>query len=152
MINVMTDQLAVVYAMIETIKDGAQVIAILIPREHSEAGICFVTPSDFSLQLGTMTRATGHRVLPHAHQPVRRETVGTQEALFIKSGRVRVDLYGTEKTYLLSRELRDGDVILFASGGHAVTVLESTTIVEVKNGPYVEGADKGILETERFAR
>jgi len=134
--------------MIETIKDGSKVVAIIIRRTYSEAGIKFPTPPDFSLQLGTMTRPVGYKVPPHVHHPVRRETVGTQEALFIRSGRIRVDLYGLERSYLESRELSDGDVVLFASGGHGITVLESATIVEVKNGPYVEGADKGLFASE----
>src|SRR5947209_1385548 len=72
---------------IETIVDHAAVVAIVIRGGYSPDGIRFITPADFSLQLGIMTRPAGHKVIPHIHLPVRRETIGTQEVLFMKSGR-----------------------------------------------------------------
>jgi len=76
------------------------------------------------------------------HQPVRRMTVGTQEVVFLKGGRIRVDLYDLERAQIASRVLSPGDTILFAGGSHGIAVLETATMVEVKNGSYIEGADK----------
>ena len=42
-----------------------------------------------------------------------------------------------------------GDLILLAGAGHGIKVLEKSTIVEVKNGPFVEGADKGRFEGKK---
>ena len=40
-------------------------------------------------------------------------------------------------------KLHAGDIILLLSGGHGFTILEdSTTIVEIKQGPYLDGKDK----------
>jgi len=69
--------------------------------------------------------------------------------LFIKSGVVRIDFYSYEQVYLESRELSAGDFILLAGAGHGIEVLEDATIVEVKNGPFIEGADKGRFEGKR---
>jgi hypothetical protein len=129
--------------MIETIKHDGTIVAIIIYKSYQVDGINFITPNDFSLQLGHMTRPQGYEVVPHIHNMVKRETIGTQEVLFIKSGRVAVDFYSLNQDYLESRELEAGDLILLAGAGHGITVLETATIVEVKNGPYVEGADKG---------
>jgi len=129
--------------MIDTIENNGAVVAIIIYRSHEHEGIKFITPQDFSLQLGFMTRPAGYEVVPHIHSPVRRETTGTQEVLLIKSGRVRIDFFNFDQDYLESRELQGGDVILLAGAGHGITVLEKATIIEVKNGPFVEGADKG---------
>lgn len=130
-------------AMIETISADGQTIAIIIYRDYRVDGIKFVSPLDFSLQLGHMTRPAGYEVVPHTHNPVHRHTVGTQEVLFVKAGVVRVDFYAMDHRYIDSRELKTGDLVLLAGAGHGIEVLEEATIVEVKNGPFIEGADKG---------
>jgi hypothetical protein len=134
--------------MIEAVRDNGEIIAIIISKDHrlGENQIEFVTPSEFSLQVRYMERSCGYRVIPHTHHPVRRETVGTQEVLFIKDGLIEIDFYSFEQVYLESRTLGAGDVILLAGAGHGIRMLEATTIVEVKNGPYIEGADKGRFE------
>ena len=58
----------------------------------------------------------------------------------------RVDFYSLKQEFLESRTLSAGDFILLAGGGHGMEFLEESTVVEVKNGPYVEGADKGRFE------
>jgi len=135
--------------MIEIIKHEDAIIAIIVRAEYRKAGIEFIAPKDFILQLGHMTRPEGYKVIPHLHNPVRRETIGTQEVLFIKNGRIRVDFYSFERVYLESRDLAAGDLILLAGGGHGISVLEAATIVEVKNGPFVEGADKGRFDGKK---
>lgn len=135
--------------MIEFVNDQEVTIAIIVRKDYRKEGIEFVTPSNYPLQLGHMTRPEGYRIAPHTHNPVRRETIGTQETLFIKSGRIRVDLYTRDQEYLESRDLARGDLILLAGGGHGITVLETATIVEVKNGPFVEGNDKGRFDGKR---
>lgn len=135
--------------MIETIIHNDQTIALIIYSTFKTEGIKFVSPNDFSLQLGHMHRPAGYRVVPHIHNPVPRNTIGTQEVLFIKSGKIRIDFYSFEQTYLKSRELSAGDIILLAGAGHGIQVLEDATIVEVKNGPFIEGADKGRFKDPR---
>ncbi|OFV91972.1 MAG: hypothetical protein A3H95_16045 [Acidobacteria bacterium RIFCSPLOWO2_02_FULL_64_15] len=135
--------------MIETIKNDNEIVAIIVYRDYQVDGIKFLSPNDFALQVGQMRRPTGYQVVPHIHNPVHRHTVGTQEVLFVKSGVVRVDFYSFAQVYLESRELRAGDLILLAGAGHGIEVLEEATLVEVKNGPFIEGADKGRFEGKR---
>lgn len=139
--------------MIETISHNGAIVAVIISRDHTlgENEIQFVTPTDFTLQLGYMNRPAGYEVVPHIHNPVRRETIGTQEVLFIKEGRIEVDFYSFDRVYIDRRVLSAGDLVLLAGAGHGITVLEAATIVEVKNGPFVDGADKGRFEGIRKA-
>ena len=134
--------------MIETIRYDDTVVAIIVYKDHrlGENQIEFITPNEFSLQLGYMNRPVGYQVIPHIHNPVRHETIGTQEALFIKEGVIEIDFYSFERVYLESRKLSAGDLILLVGAGHGITVLEAATIVEVKNGPFIPGADKGRFE------
>jgi mannose-6-phosphate isomerase-like protein (cupin superfamily) len=128
--------------VIETIKEGETTLAIIIRREYRREGIEFFTPDTFSQQLAYMNRPSGYVIPPHVHNPVRREVQYTKEVLFIKSGRVRVDFYDDQRTYLRSLVLLAGDVILLAFGGHGFEMLEPTEMIEVKQGPYAGEADK----------
>lgn len=128
--------------MIETLKIGDQLLAVIVPRSFSEPGIHFFTPDDLSQQLAHMRHPAGKVIDPHVHNPVDRSVQFTQEVLFIKRGRLRVDFYDNEQNYLESRVLEAGDVILLATGGHGFEVLEELEMVEVKQGPYAGDQDK----------
>lgn len=128
--------------MIETIKHGDTILAVVLPANHRSDGIQFFTPDEFSQQLAYMNHPNGHVISPHIHNEVKREVQFTKEVLFIRSGRLRVDFYDESRIYLESRMLEAGDVILLAHGGHGFEMLEDTEIVEVKQGPYAGNEDK----------
>jgi len=131
-----------VYLMIKTITYKDRTLAIWVPHHYQAEGIEFFTPDEFSQQLGYMKRSEGYAIPPHVHNPVTREVEFTNEVLFIKSGRVRVDFYDDEHNYLESHVLQSGDVILLAHGGHGFQMLEESEIIEVKQGPYAGEQDK----------
>lgn len=117
-------------------------LALIIRHTFHKDGIEFLTPSTYSQQIGYMNRPAGYVIAPHVHNPVPREVQFTKEVLFIKSGKLRVDFYADDQTYLQSTILYAGDVILLAFGGHGFEMLEPTEIIEVKQGPYAGDADK----------
>jgi mannose-6-phosphate isomerase-like protein (cupin superfamily) len=128
--------------MIEEIRIGEQLLAIIIRAEFRREGISFFTPNDLSQQLAFMRHPVGKVIQPHVHNPVPREVHYTQEVLFLRRGKMRVDFYDGEKLYLHSRVLSAGDVILLATGGHGFEVLEEIEMIEVKQGPYAGEMDK----------
>ena len=128
--------------MIETIKTGDQILAVIISRDFHQPGIHFFTPNDLSQQLAFMRHPAGKVIDPHVHNPVRRSVHYTQEVLLVKSGKLRVDFYDDAQQYLDSRVLHGGDVILLATGGHGFEVLEEVEMIEVKQGPYAGDQDK----------
>jgi len=132
-------------AVIKKITHKNRIIAIIIESSYRNDGITFFTPDDFSQQLAYMKRPLGYQIAPHIHKEVNRNVQHTQEVLFIKKGKIKVDLYTHEKAYLESTILESGDVILLASGGHGFTMLEESEMIEVKQGPYAGDEDK-----ERF--
>lgn len=89
-----------------------------------------------------MHHPAGKVIDAHVHNLVHRNLVLTQEVLFIKKGRLRVDFYDEYKDYLESCILEAGDAILLASGGHGFKVLEEVEMIEVKQGPYSGDLDK----------
>lgn len=89
-----------------------------------------------------MHHPAGKVIDAHVHNLVHRNVVLTQEVLFIKKGKLRVDFYDDYEDYLESRILGPGDIILLVSGGHGFIVLEEVEMVEVKQGPYAGEQDK----------
>ena len=132
--------------MVQEIVCHGKVQAIILSHQFQKSGIHFFTPDDFSQQLAYMNRPEGYRIPPHVHNPVPRSVELTQEVLFIKSGKVRVDFYDQDRTYFESRVLNAGDMILLAHGGHGFTMLEPSEIIEVKQGPYAGEKDKTRFE------
>ena len=128
--------------MIEQIFHKNELLSIIIKSSYKADGINFFTPDDYSQQLAYMNREKGYVILPHVHCTQQRNVLNTQEVLFIKSGKVRIDFYDNQKKYLKSKILNQGDVILLASGGHGFQMLESSEILEVKQGPYTGESDK----------
>lgn len=132
--------------MIEKIIHNDILVALIVRAGFSQPGISFFTPDAFSQQLAYMRHPTGKEIPPHVHNPVAREVSFTQEVLFIRKGKLRVDFYSDEREYLESRILEGGDTILLATGGHGFEVLEEVEMIEVKQGPYAGEQDKTRFE------
>jgi hypothetical protein len=89
-----------------------------------------------------MSYHSGKVIPAHTHNPVRREVSYTQEALFIRKRKGRIDFYTQQQEYRVSRLLSACHVILLITGGHGFETLEDLNMIEVKQGPYVGDADK----------
>lgn len=135
----------------EIVLDG-QLCAIILRAAYDEPGIQFFTPYGFSQQLASMSYPAGRLIPVHTHNPVRRDVFLTQETLFIRKGKLRVDFYSQQQEYRRSRILGPGDVILLIAGGHGFEILEDLNMVEVKQGPYAGEADKTQFTTESPAQ
>jgi mannose-6-phosphate isomerase-like protein (cupin superfamily) len=131
---------------VEQIEHKGQALALIVRNEFSKPGVSFFTANELSQQLAYMCHPAGKVIAAHIHNPVHRTVAFTQETLFIKRGRLRVDFYDADQTYLVSRELGPGDVILLIRGGHGFEVLEDLEMIEVKQGPYTGDKDKTCFE------
>ena len=127
---------------VESIEHKGEMFALIVRDEYSKPGVHFLTSNELSQQLAYMHHPAGKLIDAHVHNPVARSVAYTQETLFIKRGRLRVDFYDEQQIYLESRELKAGDVILLIKGGHGFEVLEELEMIEVKQGPYVGDQDK----------
>lgn len=127
---------------LEYVKNRKKLLATIIRNNYTSAGVDFITPAEYSQQVAYMHHQTGKVIDAHVHNPVHRSIVMTQEVLFIKKGKLRVDFYDDDEQYIESRILEAGDVILLVSGGHGFTVIEEVEMIEVKQGPYSGDEDK----------
>src|SRR3989344_9590730 len=97
---------------LEFIKKGEDLLAIILRREYTKEGTEFFTPEDFPQQVGFISKKKGEIIGAHIHRLVKREISLTQEVLFVRKGEIRADFYDSEKAYVDSRVLKQGDVIL----------------------------------------
>jgi hypothetical protein len=130
----------------EKVVNADKLLAIILRSDYSKDGIEFFTPNDFSQQLAYMNRPAGYKITPHVHNKVQREVFYTQEVLFIRKGKVKIDFYDDARNFIDTRVLETGDVILLASGGHGFEMLEPTEMIEVKQGPFAGEKDKTRFE------
>ena len=126
----------------EKIELDGKILGVIIRADYHKDGISFFTPDDFSQQLGYMNRSDDYIIAPHVHNLVERKVDLTQEVLFVRCGKVRVDFYDDNRNYLESRIVSAGDVVMLAHGGHGFKVLERAEMIEVKQGPYCGEQDK----------
>ncbi len=134
---------------IETIRHGTDVLAIIVRASHRPAsGITFLSPPDFVQQFAVMRRPKGEVIQAHTHPAFPRPIENFQETLWVRSGRVRMDLFAPDGSAAVSLDLAAGDAVLLAGGGHGFTFIEETELIEIKQGPYNPSKDKTILASE----
>lgn len=131
---------------IRLVKKKERLLGIIIKKDYEVEGVNFITPDDYSQQVAYMNHPTGKVIDAHVHNIVHRNVVMTQEVLFIRQGKLRVDFYDDYEDYLESHILDAGDTVLLVSGGHGFEVLEEVKMIEVKQGPY-----SGNMDKKRFA-
>jgi oxalate decarboxylase/phosphoglucose isomerase-like protein (cupin superfamily) len=83
-----------------------------------------------------MERPQGYEVKAHQHPPQDRYLTTTSECLFIEKGKVKITVFDEEWKELAIETMQTGDFLIFFRGGHALTMLEPTRMIEVKQGPY----------------
>lgn len=130
---------------IEHVRVGDQLIAIIVSAAHNPNATEFITSPELNLQVGFVKYPAGGHIQPHTHLPIERNTVGTNEILLVRSGKVRVSLHDDQRRVVAERTLEEGDLLLMVSGGHGFAMVEDTVILEVKQGPYL-----GVEEKERY--
>ena len=134
--------------LLENIVDGLEPIALIIRADFDADGLHFFTPDSFSQQVAYMRHPKDKVITPHVHNLVARQVLYTQEVLWVRKGKVEVSLYTSRKSFLTSRVLGAGDLILLCGGGHSFRMLEETSMIEIKQGPYSGDNDKIRFEVQ----
>ena len=130
----------------EFIKTEENVLtSIIIRREYQPAETTFVTTPDLAQQVGFVVYPTGGVIKRHLHKNIDRQNISSSEALFVRQGKLEIDIYDQNKRLLATRELQSGDFVLMVSGGHGFRILEATVLLEVKLGPYAGPSDKELF-------
>jgi len=119
------------------IKKGDKIMAIIFRKSSSGKGSMFLTPNEYTLQVGLLQHPKGTILKDHRHNPKIKYNVDTtQEFLFIENGKVKVKFFDDEWNLIDTTILNAGDFMLHISGGHGFEILEKARMIEIKQGPY----------------
>ena len=67
----------------------------------------------------------------------------------VEEGKVKIKFFDNKNSDInKDKILNKGDIIILFEGGHGFKILEKSKIIEVKQGPYVEGKDKKIIKNK----
>lgn len=127
---------------LEYCRNNGELYCIIMRSSFNSSAIAFFTPDNFSQQFGYLPHKKNAVIKPHVHLSKKREVFYTQEVLFIKKGRVKVNFYDSAEKYVFSEIIKDGDFILLCGGGHGFEVVEDTVMIEIKQGPFLGKDDK----------
>ena len=129
--------------MIDKIIYKKKLLALIVRGKYrNKKGITFFTPNNSTQQFGYMKHNKKHIIKPHLHKKRLTRISYTSEVILILKGRLRVDFYNLSKKYLLSKILKEKDIIMLVHGGHGFKVLKNVEMIEIKQGPYSLIKDK----------
>ena len=123
----------------ETITHNNQILAIIYRDDDWVEGLNFITPNELFVQVGSRWSQKGKKLASHVHNDFERSAMRTQEMTYVKKGSMKVLLFDEKHNHLQDFILKEGDLAVFAYGGHGYEILEDgTKIIEAKNGPFVD--------------
>ena len=121
---------------------------MLAQNEHDKGCMSILLTKDKDLlQLGFINHKKNYHIKSHIHLKKPRIINYCTEVLLIEKGKVKIKFYDNNNSDIKKDKiLTKGDIIILFQGGHGFKILEKTQIIEIKQGPYVEGKDKKIIE------
>ncbi len=126
----------------QTIERDGKINVIIYRDEDWVEGLNFITPDSMFMQVGSWWYEKGKILDKHIHNEFDRVANRTQECVYVRRGSMKVTLYNEEFEEFESFVLSEGDLAVFANGGHGYEILEDNTqIIESKNGPFT-GVEK----------
>ena len=102
----------------EKIVNEGKIISIIYRDSDWVEGLNFITPNELFVQVGSWWYQKGKKLASHIHNKFSRTAYITQEMTYVKKGSMRVLLYDENKKYLQDFILYEGDLAVFAYGGH----------------------------------
>ena len=130
-------------------KNTLYALIIKKKRKFVKEGVDFITDDKNLLQLGFLNHKKNHIIKSHIHLKKRRIVNYCTEVLLIEEGKVKIKFFDNKSSDInKDKILKKGDIIILFEGGHGFKILEKSKIIEVKQGPYVEGKDKKIIENK----
>ncbi len=121
------------------IEQDGKIISIIYRDEDWKKGLNFITPDEMFVQVGSWWYDKGKVLDKHVHKDFDRVARRTQECVYVRKGSMKVTLYKEDLSMFDSFVLKEGDLAVFAYGGHGYEILENDTqIIESKNGPFID--------------
>ena len=120
------------------IDDKKNILALIIGKNEVNSPKKFFTNSNENLQVGKFTLKKNDEIKRHIHNKFQRKVVKTSELIVVIDGKIKVEIFDNDKNFIESVVISEGMAIALLDGGHGIEVLEDSTFIEAKQGPYDE--------------
>ena len=133
---------------VEKIEHNGELFALIVRDSFDKEGLSFFTEDKHGFQLAVHNVPGGKRYRAHITLPFKEiRDLQPNKIYYVKKGKVGIDYYDEDGNKLeIYSTLSGGDMILFVCGGHGVDILEDSSMIELKQGPYRGTDDKIFLE------
>jgi len=122
-----------IYSKVNTDK----IIASIIKLENITDYRTDLSPENEYIQVSARSIKKGVKVPAHTHLPIDRHTNITQETWIIISGKIELELFDLDNSFICKKIIEAGGSVTLYRGGHSLKVKEQNTVMyEIKNGPY----------------
>ena len=121
---------------------GLVVAQILDETDLEVKGVNFHSQNQQELQCASMNYGEGHLIPRHFHPIQERQIRTTSEILILLRGRLEIDLYDENNGHIESTVVEGLSVCTLIAGGHGFKALTEISMIEIKQGPYLEKLDK----------
>ncbi len=124
--------------MREIIKDG-KILARYITQEDIKPGLISFSNDDEFLQVVAWGHyEKGKYLQDHWHNEFPRNANRTYEAVYVVKGAIEARLFDLNLVPVETLIVRQGELLILLESAHGYTILEEdTTVLEIKNGPFM---------------
>lgn len=125
------------------IKKNGKILARHITPEDIKPGLISLTNDDEFLQVVAWGHyEKGKYLQDHWHNEFERTAMRTYEAVYVVKGAIEARLFDLELNPVETLTIGQGEMLILLESAHGYTILEEdTTVLEIKNGPFL-GVDK----------
>jgi hypothetical protein len=101
-------------------------------------GLSFFSNDNEFIQIGSWKYPRGKELAAHIHNEVERKVTRTCETLVVLSGAVEATIYTLDEEFVEQLTVSAGEILVLLECGHGYKILsDDTTVIEIKNGPYL---------------
>ena len=122
-----------------SIQEPSVLLHRIVSPNHSLSARADLTEPDDNLQVSYIPLLPGRTTRPHGHQPrdVILHGLVPLEVWILSYGRLNVSLFDINGTFLRTELITKGYLLIAYAGGHSLEALESSELIEIKQGPYL---------------
>ena len=124
--------------MREIIKDG-KILARHITQKDIKPGlISFSNDNEFLQVVAWGHYEKGKYLQDHWHNEFSRSAERTYEAVYVVKGAIEARLFDLDLALVETLVVHQGELLILLESAHGYTILEEdTTVLEIKNGPFM---------------
>lgn len=124
--------------MREIIKNG-KILAKYITQEDIKPGlISFTNDNEFLQVVAWGHYEKGKYLQDHWHNEFPRTARRTYEVVYVVKGAIEARLFDLDLTPVETLVVHQGELLILLESAHGYTILEEdTTVLEIKNGPFM---------------